>query len=68
MEDLLVYPQDVKADLDRGAPILFLDVRAPSSWAASHLQIPGAIRLPLDSVESHADQLPRDREIVAYCT
>ena len=68
MDELLVYSQDVKAALDRGEPIVFLDVRSPSSWAASARQIPGAIRLPFDAVEAHADALPRDREIVAYCT
>ena len=68
MEGILVYPQEVKAALDRGEPILFLDVRSPSSWDASDRQMPGAIRLPLSEVQAHADELPRDREIVAYCT
>ena len=68
MEELLVYPRTVKAALDRRESIVFLDARSPSSWAASDRQIPGAIRLPLDEVRAHADALPRDREMVAYCT
>jgi rhodanese-related sulfurtransferase len=68
MDELLVHPQTVRAALDRGEAIVFLDVRSPSSWAASVRQMPGAIRLPLDEVGAHADALPRDREVVAYCT
>ncbi len=68
MEELLVYPQEAKAALDRGEPIVFLDVRSPASWAASDRQIPGAVRMPFAEVEAHADELPRDREVVAYCT
>ena len=68
MDELLVYPHTVKAALDRGESIVFLDVRSPSSWAASGRQMPGAIRLPLDEVGAHAAALPRDREMVAYCT
>lgn len=68
MEELRVYPQTVKAVLDHGKSIVFLDARSPSSWAASDRQIRGAIRLPLEEVRAHADALPRDREMVAYCT
>ena len=70
MEELLVHPHTVKSALDRGESIVFLDVRSPSSWAASGQQMPGAIRLPLDEVGAHADALPRDRDVdvVAYCT
>jgi rhodanese-related sulfurtransferase len=68
MEALLVYPQEAKAALDRGEPIVFLDVRSPASWAASGRQIPGAIRLPFADIGAHVDAIPRDQEVVAYCT
>ena len=68
MEGLLVSPEGVKASLDRGEPVVFLDVRSPNAWASSGDQAPGAIRLPLTDFEAHADDLPQGAEIVAYCT
>lgn len=68
MEGLLVYSHEVKAALDRGEPIVFLDVRSPASWAASDRQLPGATRLPLAEVEARAGDLPHEQELIAYCT
>lgn len=42
-----------------------LDVRPGSEYAAGHL--PGALHIPLDELESRLAELPRDREVVAYC-
>jgi rhodanese-related sulfurtransferase len=68
MEELRVSPPAVKAVMDRGEPLVFLDVRSPEAWDSSGNQIPGAIRLPLTDFEAHADELPREGEIIAYCT
>ena len=42
-----------------------LDVRPPEEYAAGH--IAGAISVPLAQLEQRLNELPRDREIVAYC-
>ena len=42
-----------------------LDVRTPQEFAAGH--IPGAVNIPVDDLRSRLDELPRDREIAAYC-
>lgn len=68
MDGLLVTPEVVKAHLDRGESVVFLDVRSPDAWARSGDQAPGAIRLPLTDFEAHADDLPKAAELVAYCT
>ena len=68
MEGLLVSPEAVKTSLDRGEPVVFLDVRSPNAWANSGDQALGAIRLPLTDFEAHADELPQGAEIVVYCT
>lgn len=47
------------------ADIVVLDVRPPEEYRAGHL--PRAINLPPDQVERRLDELPRDKEIVAYC-
>lgn len=65
-------PDDTRAiDTDellrrlRSGDLVVLDVRPEPEYAAGHL--PGAVHLPLDEIEDRLDELPRDREIVAYC-
>jgi rhodanese-related sulfurtransferase len=42
-----------------------LDVRPPEEYQAGH--IPGALSIPLPELRRRLAELPRDREIVAYC-
>jgi rhodanese-related sulfurtransferase/DNA-binding transcriptional ArsR family regulator len=45
--------------------VIVLDVRPHDEYAAGH--IPGAVSLPIEELKRRLGQLPRDREIVAYC-
>ncbi|PQJ26822.1 ArsR family transcriptional regulator [Salinibacter sp. 10B] len=45
--------------------VLVLDVRPEEEFEAGH--IPGARSIPVDQLEEHLDELPEDRDIVAYC-
>jgi rhodanese-related sulfurtransferase len=45
--------------------VLVLDVRPEEEYRAGH--IPGALSVPLHTLEAALQTLPRDREIVAYC-
>jgi len=49
----------------RAGEVVVLDVRPPDEYAAGH--ITGAIPLPIAELEQRLRELPRDREIVAYC-
>jgi rhodanese-related sulfurtransferase/DNA-binding HxlR family transcriptional regulator len=42
-----------------------LDVRPAPEYAGGHL--PGALHIPLDELAGRLAELPRDREVVAYC-
>lgn len=44
---------------------LLIDVRDEAEYRQGHL--PGAVHVPLDSLEASLAQLPLDREIIAYC-
>jgi rhodanese-related sulfurtransferase/DNA-binding MarR family transcriptional regulator len=60
-------PVDREALLDRvrrGA-VTVLDVRPSEEYRAGH--IPGALSIPLAELEQRLAELPRDREVVAYC-
>jgi rhodanese-related sulfurtransferase len=52
--------------LDAGDDIVVVDARSAGEHAQEH--IPGAISLPLSELEARMDELPRDQEIVFYCT
>jgi rhodanese-related sulfurtransferase len=49
----------------RDGAVTVLDVRPPEEFRAGHL--PGALSVPLKELERRLSELPRDREIVAYC-
>jgi membrane protein DedA with SNARE-associated domain/rhodanese-related sulfurtransferase len=54
--------------IDAGAQPVIVDVRSLTAVSLEPRRIPGAVRVPLNEVERHVRELPRDREIVAYCT
>ena len=45
--------------------VTVLDVRPVEEYLAGH--IPGAVSVPLGELAGYLDQLPKDREVVAYC-
>jgi rhodanese-related sulfurtransferase/predicted transcriptional regulator len=45
--------------------LALIDVRPAGEFAAGHL--PGAISVPPDAMDRLLDELPEDREIIAYC-
>lgn len=62
------HPQvDVEAVVAPSAekPFVLVDVRTPTEFSAGH--IPEAVSLPLDDLRTRLGELPRDRDIVAYC-
>jgi membrane protein DedA with SNARE-associated domain/rhodanese-related sulfurtransferase len=51
-----------------GAAPMILDVRSSTAHALDPRIIPGAQRISLSEIGRQLEQLPRDREIVLYCT
>ena len=45
--------------------VVVLDVRPEEEYRAGH--IPGALSVPVDSLEAALQTLPRDRQMLAYC-
>jgi hypothetical protein len=61
--------QELKAKMDRGEDIVILDVRLGSEYEGSKIKIKGAIRIPVFQLEDNRyKELPRDKDIIAYCT
>jgi rhodanese-related sulfurtransferase len=61
-------PEELRALLDGALPPVVVDVRSHNARRLEPRVIPGSVHVPLDEVERHAGGLPRDRDIVTYCT
>jgi adenylyltransferase/sulfurtransferase len=60
-----ITPAELKALIDAGRPPLIVDVREPFEFEICRL--PGARLIPLASLGSLADELPKDVDIVVMC-
>ncbi len=61
-------PEEVHRRMREGEEILVLDLRRDDDYAATDRMIAGAVRVRPASFHRHAHHLPRDRELVFYCT
>ena len=68
MEATKVSAHEVKAKMDRGETLAFIDARNAKAWDESPVKMPGAIRVPADEVDRHLREIPHDRPIITYCT
>lgn len=48
-----------------GQDATLVDVREPDEYAAGH--IPGAIQIPLGTLQANLERIPRDRPVITYC-
>jgi membrane protein DedA with SNARE-associated domain/rhodanese-related sulfurtransferase len=54
--------------IQSGTQPLVIDVRSPSARALEPRWIPGALHISLPDVDVHLKGLPKDRDIILYCT
>jgi len=60
-----VSPVAVKEKLDRGDDFVLLDVRDDDEYEEEH--IPNTTLVPLPQLKERLDELPKDKEIIAFC-
>jgi rhodanese-related sulfurtransferase len=61
--------EELKASLLLGNPdLMILDVRVAREWEGSQEKIQGAIREDPEKVKNWADQYPKDKTLVLYCS
>ena len=63
--DFEITPQSLRAKLDSFEPIEILDVREPVEREIATLR--NTIEIRVDDLSEHLSELPRDKQIVAYC-
>ncbi len=57
-----------RSGLDRGEEIVIVDLRHALDVDSEPHHIPGAIHLSPDDLDARHMEIPRDRDIVLYCT
>ena len=67
MEPRQIEPEQLQAWLAERRPLLLLDVRNATDFAAAPRRIPGALKLDAEVIGKWVAMLPPEREVVAYC-
>lgn len=64
-DDFEPVPAAELLDRVRRGLVTVLDVRPPQEYAAGH--VPGAVNIPLHQLEKRLRELPKRKEVIAYC-
>ena len=64
-DNLEPVPARELLDRVRKSLVTVLDVRPPDEFAAGH--VPGAVNIPIHELEKRLSELPKRKEVVAYC-
>jgi membrane protein DedA with SNARE-associated domain/rhodanese-related sulfurtransferase len=59
---------ELRRKLDAGEKLAIIDLRASEELTLDPLLIPGAVHLRVDEVEARHLEIPRDREVIVYCS
>src|SRR3989304_8351949 len=63
-----ITKEELKVKMDKGEDVLVLDVRTGGSYTGSNVKIKGAMRFAPNDVDAWSKNLPKDKEIIIYCT
>ncbi len=63
-----ITPEELKQEMDESIPVVVVDLRNEARLDADAVQIAGALRLTPEQLEDRHIEIPRDRDIILYCT
>lgn len=62
-----IGPAELKRKLDTGEDLVLLDVRSPQEVEAAPFKDSRVVNIPLGKLRARLTELPKDKEIVAFC-
>lgn len=68
MRTARLEPVELKGMLDRKQEVYIVDLRHPLDYLPDPRTLPGAVLLTPDKLVEHTDNIPRDRDVVLFCT
>jgi membrane protein DedA with SNARE-associated domain len=63
-----IMPEDLKIMIDSEIEVIIIDLRDPLDFQSNPVLISSARRIPPAELEDLHEELPRDRDIILYCT
>jgi len=63
-----ITPKELMDKLTAGEIISIVDLRQPMDIEAFPQTIPGALRIAMEEIEDRHGEIPRDRDVVLYCS
>ena len=60
--------EELRELIQKGERPVVLDVRTPGGFARDPRRLPGASVMEASQIDARVAELPRDREIILYCT
>jgi membrane protein DedA with SNARE-associated domain len=63
-----ITPEELKTMLDVGDDVIVVDVRDRLDFEAEPAIIPGALHLTTQELDARHREIPRERDIILYCT
>lgn len=61
-------PADLKRQMDSGEPVYIVDLRHPVELSDDPHTLPGAHTGSLDTLRKWAPEVPRDRDVIVFCS
>lgn len=61
-------PEELKRQLDAGEQVYIVDLRHPLELLPDPFMLPGALHFSPETLAAHQNEIPRDRDVVLYCT
>lgn len=61
-------PEELKRQLDSGESVYIVDLRHPLELLPDPYTLPGALHVSPEDLAKRVGEIPRDRDIVLYCT
>lgn len=73
VREMRLDPEELKAMMDQAkaqgnTPPFVVDLRHPLDYLPDPRVIPGALRIGPNEIRQHSEIIPRDRDVVLYCT
>jgi len=63
-----IRPEDLYGMMNGGAPVAIVDLRIREEVERDGMRIPGAMWLERSEIPQHQSLIPRDRDVILYCT
>jgi membrane protein DedA with SNARE-associated domain/rhodanese-related sulfurtransferase len=63
-----ISPEDLFRMLERAEPLYLVDLRHPLDYLPDPRTLPGAVMMTPDRLVEMGPQIPRDRDVVLFCT